>query len=145
MALSVSISAIGSSALTGSPSLTSQRTISPSVIPSPTSGKRNCFAMLELHDPGDGPEDALRTDVVGLLGFREGDDRVRPGDPQDGGLETEDGRFADQGRDLGAQPAGPRGLVDDDRPARPGHGFEDGGPVERDQGPKVDDLGRDAL
>src|SRR5512138_1825485 len=127
MALSVSISAKVWSTLTSSPSLTSQRTISPSVMPSPTSGKRNCLAMSVLHEPADRPQDALRVGVIKVLplGQRNGD--VRRGHAGDGRLQAEQGPFADRGRDLGPEAARLRRLVEDDGPAglpdRSQHGF----------------------
>src|SRR5512136_414039 len=100
MALSVSISASGWSTWTSSPSLTSQRTISPSVMPSPTSGKRNSLAMSILHELADGPQDTLRVRVIEVLALRQGHRDVRGRHAGHRGVQAEERRFADRGGDL---------------------------------------------
>src|SRR6185503_2018446 len=104
---------------TVSPGLTSHLTISPSAMPSPTSGSLNSSAMVgfvpvgsEVGDALDRIEDAAVVgEVVVLERVRER--RVEAGDAHDGRLHVLDAVLGDERADLRAEAAEARSLVHD--------------------------------
>src|SRR5262249_44908621 len=110
--------------VTLSPGLTRQVTMSASVSPSPTSGSLNCFtsAMPGLQDRDGGAAGwEPRARVGGLVPPKRGGGvgSGEPADPQDRGLQLVEALLGARGSDLGAEPAGDRGLVHDHAPAGP--------------------------
>src|SRR5579859_4709261 len=149
LALSVSTETRAASSRIVSPSWTNQRTTSPSATPSPRSGNRNSYSMAplrlgRLHRFGDRVPDARRVRQVQIL-LGVGERRIEAGDPGDGGLERVEGLLSQDGGDLGAVPAEPGRLMDDHSPSGLLHRGEDRRGVDRDQGPKVDELGGNAV
>src|SRR5262249_23819377 len=142
-ALAVSTSTIGWFSVMMSPSATSQRRISPSVNPSPRSGSGNSFTRdmpSPTHRAVDGVEHAVQARQVLLFDPRGRVRDVVPGDPQDRSLEGVEALLGHASRDLGADTAVARGLVDDDEPAGTTYRVVDRSQVERRNRPQVDHL-----
>src|SRR5690606_20037895 len=159
-AFSASTSTRSAPSSTRSPSSTYHSTISASLIPIDSWGRRTSTSMR-------GPPDReARVGGVGsaaegaphggddLLGVRvdllfqrgaEGHVRVVGGDADDGAAQVAEAVLDDAGGDLAGGAAGAGGRVDDHAVPRPGHRFVDRRPVHRHEGPQVDDLNVDAL
>ena len=92
------------------------------------------------------PADLLRVGQEDLLERRRvGHRRVGRGDAHERAVEVLEAALGEHGGDLGADAAGARGLVEEDRLVRLRDGLEDGLLVHREERAQVHDLGVDAL
>src|SRR4051794_29441212 len=135
--LAVSISTTMSLVRTVSPGLTFQVTISASVSPSPTSGRRNCFTS-DMSCPSsvgeravDGVEHTIEVRQELLLELARRVRQVEPADAQHRRLEVVEAALGQPRRDLGAHAQEGRRLVHDDEPAGLLHRRGDGVDVQR--------------
>src|SRR6478752_555100 len=149
-----------------SPTLTFHATISASVRPSPTSGRRNSDIRI-LSEPGlvtvaarpprptagvsvgegavDGVEHAVEVGEVLLLDARRRVGRVERADAQDRGLEGVEALLGDPGRELRAHAEVDVRLVGDHAATGATYRLVHRGHVERREGAQVDDLEAAAL
>src|SRR5436853_5828609 len=146
--LSVEISSSGSSASTCSPSCFSQRVIVPSETDTPICGITTstavsvamCFSLVlrELAQTGDDVVD-LRDECL-LERRRERDGRIGSGEALHRRVEILERLLRDRRRDLAAEAAGARVLVQDEYFRRLPHRLEHGCLVPRHDGAQVEDL-----
>src|SRR6478735_12489078 len=130
-----------------SPTLTFHATISASVRPSPTSGRRNSdITSLSVRERAvDGVEHAVEVGEVLLLDARRRVGRVERADAQDRGLEGVEALLGDPGRELRAHAEVDVRLVGDHAATGATYGLVDRGHVEWREGAQVDDLEAAAL
>src|SRR5829696_4289405 len=145
-AFAVSTSTIGWLSFTSSPGPTNHLRISPSVRPSPRSGRLNCFmrdiasGLLEREGAVDGIEYPVQVGQVLLLQPSRRVRGVEAGDPEHGRFEVVEAPFGDAGGELRPETEVARRLVDDHQPAGLLHRRVDGLQVERRERAQVDDL-----
>src|SRR5262249_6168755 len=145
-ALAVSTSTIGWFSAIVSPTLTSHCRISPSVRPSPRSGRLNSLTLDTAHDlleperAVDGVEHPVEVGQEVLLQPRGWVRRVEARYPQHRRLERVEALLRHARRDFGTDSHVRRCLVDHDEPAGLADRREDRLGVQRRDRPEVDDL-----
>ena len=148
--LSVEISSSGSSAATVSPTFLSQRVIVPSETETPICGMTTSTTVPVATQYSATSRSAATTSATcgmnacsstGAERYR----RVGRGDALRRRVEILEGLLGDRRRDLGAEAAGVRVLVEDDHLRRLAHRREHGLLVPRQDRAQVDDLDRDVV